>query len=132
MKKTSLLAVLTLAICGIACNSTKRSLGIGEPSRREEFDRKVRCEKYASQVRAEWKDEQRDTLVTQKLTIERLFYSPQRNSCVCVVQDKILVESNHPSFMDHVFMFDVLTKESIWSKDYSDTPIGAETSPASI
>ena len=129
MQRMSLLAFVVVTIAGIGCrlNDKTNSVSRKESVRREELRRKVDCEKYAGQIRSEWKDEEREIFVKQKLrsedllpSIDRLFYSPQRNSCVCVVRDQILVKSDHPSFLYHVFIYDVLTKETIWRKDYFD------------
>jgi hypothetical protein len=140
MEKTSLVVLLALAISGIGCDTTatKNSPARGdEPSRREDFERKVQCEKYASQIRTEWKDEVREILVKWKLrsedllpTIERLFYSPQHNSCVCVVQDQIFLKGDHPRVLYHVFITDVLTKESIWTKDYDENSVANDEKSA--
>jgi hypothetical protein len=124
-----LLAALVCCGCGTTTSSPRAAAkdNSGRPeelSLRQEFDRKVQCEKYASQIRAEWKDERRDenaklNFQSQILlpTIERLFYSAQRNSCVCVARQHVTGKAGDP-LNDHIFIFDVLTKELIWGKDY--------------
>ena len=139
MQRKSLLVLLLVATYSVGCQPAKSKSGSGrdESARREEFQRKVDCEKYASGIRSEWKDEEREVYVKWKVrsddvlpSIERLFYSPQRNSCVCVVRGGILVKSNQPKFVYSVHIFDVPTKESIWSRYYD--PVCPKKDPGEI
>lgn len=122
---------VVLAIATLALTSCSGSGSVGEVrtgrsdlSQRELFERKVQCEKYAPQITQEFRDQERELYQKQHLKsedlvpeIERLFYSPHRNSCVCVIHDKFFVPSDK-SFIQSVYVFDVLTKEGLWSKEY--------------
>jgi hypothetical protein len=119
----------------LGCTKTETRADRDNPDatvRQEEFQRKVDCERYAKQIREEWKDEEREAYIKRKFrdedllpSIERLFYSLPRNSCVCIVRDRILLKGDNSHFRDHVFVFDVLTKETLWEKYYEEEGEGA-------
>lgn len=104
----------------------------GNSSVAEQFQRKFDCERYASEIRSEWKEEEREDLTKWKITSEdilrhddivRIFFSPQRNSCVCAVRTQFLFPKPGPPHHSYqAYVFDVLTKEQIWVEEFGPDP----------
>lgn len=83
------------------------------------FDRKVRCETYASKTEQEFRDAGRELTGGKNdilYSVERSFYSSKRNSCICVVRAWSVVRGK--SFQT-IQTLDVLTKEDLGDKSYS-------------
>jgi hypothetical protein len=83
------------------------------------FDRKVRCETYASKTEQEFKEAQRELTGSKNemfYSVERIFYSSKRNSCICILRASSVIKGK--SFED-IQMLDVLTKEDLGFKSYS-------------
>jgi hypothetical protein len=85
----------------------------------EEFDRKIRCEAYAGKTEIEFREASRE-LGTGKneifWSVERVFYSSKRNSCICILRASSVV--NGKGFTD-IQILDVLTKQDLGIKSYS-------------
>jgi hypothetical protein len=82
------------------------------------FDRKVRCETYASKTEQEFKDAYRELMGKDdtRFAVERAFYSSKRNSCICIVRASSVARGE--SFQT-IQTLDVLTKEGLGDKVYS-------------
>lgn len=83
------------------------------------FDRKVRCETYASKTEQEFKDADRELTGGKSgilYSVERAFYSSKRNSCICIVRASSVVKGKP---FETIQTFDVLTKEDLGFKSYS-------------
>ena len=83
------------------------------------FDRKVRCETYASKTEQEFKDADRELTGGKSGildTVERAFYSSKRNSCICIVRSWSVVKGKSFQLIQTL---DVLTKEGLGDKSYS-------------
>jgi hypothetical protein len=83
------------------------------------FDRKVRCETYASKTEQSFKDADRELTGGKSgilYSVERSFYSSKRNSCICVVRGSSVVKGK--SF-ETIQTLDVLTQEDLGFKSYS-------------
>ena len=106
-KMTCVFFALTLTSC-----DTIRSIKSDIASSRD-FNRKVRCETYASKIEQDNKGSSKD----ESYSIERIFYSAKRNSCVC-----ILIFSAQGDKLKAVQTFDVLTKEDLGTQTYYGYP----------
>lgn len=83
------------------------------------FDRKVRCESYASKTEQEFKEASRELTGGKSdilYSVDRSFYSSKRNSCICIVRAWSVVKEK--SFQS-IQTLDVLTKEDLGYKSYS-------------
>ena len=83
------------------------------------FERKVQCETYASKTEKEFKDAGRELTGGKDqgiYSVERIFYSHKRNSCVCILRYTSFVRGETFEVLQ---VLDVLTKEDLWSKSYS-------------
>jgi hypothetical protein len=83
------------------------------------FDRKVRCETYASKTEQDFKDADRELTGGKSgilYTVERAFYSPKRNSCICILRASSVVKGKT---FETIQTFDALTKEDLGFKSYS-------------
>ena len=87
-----------------------------------EFDKKVRCETYASKTEQEYREADRELGSKSDIlySVERIFYSSKRNSCICILRASSVV--NGKRFED-VQTLDVLTKEELGFKSYSGTEL---------
>jgi hypothetical protein len=59
------------------------------------FDRKVRCESYASKTEQEFKEASRELTGGKSdilYSVDRSFYSSKRNSCICIVRASSVVK----------------------------------------
>jgi hypothetical protein len=82
------------------------------------FDRKVRCETYASKTEQEFKDADKELTGGKSgilYSVERSFYSSKRNSCICILRALSVVKGK--SF-ESIQTFDALTKEDLGFKSY--------------
>ncbi len=89
---------------------------------RNVFQRKENCERYAIELQNQFK-ESGDTIpgVTKgSYYIERSFYSPKRNSCVCVLGTKVTVSADTAY---DVYAIDSLTKKLLWSRRFTSSDI---------
>jgi hypothetical protein len=83
------------------------------------FERKVQCETYASKTEQEFKDADRELTAGKSgilYTVERAFYSPKRNSCICILRASSVVKGKT---FETIQTFDALTKEDLGFKSYS-------------
>lgn len=129
-------ALLQIALAAVAITTGWQNNGNHNLSAREEFQRKVDCEKYASEVQSGWNEEEHENLTKWKITSEdlvrhddivRLFFSSQRNSCVCAVREQFLFsKSSPPNYSYQAYVFDVLTKEQIWAKEFGSDPTNVD------
>jgi hypothetical protein len=84
----------------------------------KEFGRKVQCETYASKTKQEFKEEVRELAGKNDIfySVERIFYSSKRNSCVCILRESSVVQGER---FEDTQTLDVLTKEDLGFKSYS-------------
>jgi hypothetical protein len=84
----------------------------------QEFDRKARCETYASKTEQEFREATRELGNKNDIlfSVERIFYSSKRNSCVCLLRESSVVLNKR---FEEIQTLDVLTKEDLGSKSYS-------------
>ena len=84
------------------------------------FEKKIQCEGYASKTEQEFRDADRELGGAGKneifYSVERVFYSSKRNSCICILRASSVV--NGKGF-DDVLTLDVLTEEELKYKSYS-------------
>ena len=80
------------------------------------FQRKVECEKYAGQTEREF-----DANINRKegyFDTERMFYSPKRNSCVCILVYNGIAGLNKGNLFARVYVLDALTKEELGAQSF--------------
>jgi hypothetical protein len=88
------------------------------------FDRKVRCETYASKTEQEYRDATKELSGKKDdplYSVERSFCSSKRNSCICILRSTSVVNGK---LFETVQTLDVLTKEGLGFNTYPNAANG--------
>jgi hypothetical protein len=86
------------------------------------FQKKVECEKYGDKTRQEFREAGPLMPGGAKgdYYVERSFYSPARNSCVCVLGEPLMANGE---LEYEIEMIDALTKKPLWSRRFKSSEV---------
>ncbi len=83
------------------------------------FLKKVECEKYAERTRQEYRETgplMPGGDAQTNYYVERIFYSPKKDSCVCVLGNKLEQPNGEDAYS--ILIVDALTKKLLLAKEY--------------
>jgi len=113
MRAIGTASMILLPMITIGCSRADRGAST-DPTL---FQKKVECEKYASKLLKEF----RETGPVMPggsggdWYVERIFYSPKRDSCICIIGNRTVEKGEAVYDMQ---MIDALTTELLWSHRY--------------
>ena len=124
-EKSKILSIVFSAVAMAGCDRLRSLKSEIEASR--VFDRKIKCESYASKVEQEWKQASNELApgLTKEMSysVERSFYSSKRNSCVCMLL--ILSPGQGGKMHYDVRTLDALTREELGDESFDGKEPGA-------
>ena len=104
--------------------STSFLLGCSSNQNQESalFQKKVECEKYAEKTRQEYRETgplMPGGAAERHYYVERIFYSPKRDSCLCVLGNNIKKASGED--VSEILVIDALTKKLLWAREFKSS-----------
>ena len=111
MKLCSLVALLLVLAFGSCTSNQNQDSAL--------FLKKVECEKYAERTRQEYRETgplMAGGAAERNYYVERIFYSPKRDSCLCVLGNKLKQPNGEDAYS--ILIIDALTKKLLFAKEY--------------
>jgi hypothetical protein len=120
MKTILAIMALTATITLTACNNQTpiQAQPNPQPPNRDEFHKKAECQKYLGKLIKERDEEADGYAVIGMVSIYRVFYSPQRDSCLVM---KYALHNNlkhREQEWEEAEIDDILTGERLWDQLY--------------
>ena len=101
------ISILLSVVCLLGCTSRV-------------FQRKVECEKYASRILQEYRESPGIPGSSPgDYYVERVFYSPKRDSCICVLGNGHA--DGKDIYIYDIYIIDALTMKLLLSRRYKST-----------